>query len=214
MSKKKFSEFMSGKGYYIALILGAVVIGISGYLYYANQNKTQEVSTEDPAALVVATTPGETAPTTTQSQTQEEQPATPVLPQKRVKPVSGETLIGYAADALCYNPTTRDWRTHKGVDIAAQAGSQVVAAADGTVYAVYEDETMGMTVVIHHDGGYATTYSALAEEVSVKAGEQILAGQAIGKVGNTALMETAVGDHLHFAVCCGEEDVDPAQFLK
>ncbi len=213
MSKKKFSEFMSGKGYYIALILGAVVIGISGYLYYANQNENQAVSTEDPAAMVAATTPTEVTPTTGKPQTQEEVP-TPVLPPKRVKPVDGELLAGYAADALSYNPTTRDWRTHKGIDIAAKAGTQVVAAADGTVYTVYEDETMGMTVVIHHEGGYATTYSALAEEVSVKAGEQILAGQAIGKVGNTALMETAVGDHLHFAVTCGEEDVDPAKFLE
>ena len=213
MSKKKFSEFMSGKGYYIALILGAIAIGITGYWYYANQNDTQ-ASTEDPAARVAATTPGTTVPTTEgQTQPSEEKP-TPTMPQKRIKPVDGQLLSGYAADVLSYNPTTRDWRTHKGIDIAAEAGTAVCAAADGTVYAVYEDETMGMTVVIHHDGGYTTTYSALAEEIPVKAGEQVYAGQNIGKVGNTALLEAAVGDHLHFAVSCGEEAVDPAQFLE
>ena len=117
-------------------------------------------------------------------------------------------------EALCYNPTTRDWRVHNGIDIAAEPGSEVCAAADGTVYTVYEDETMGTTVVIRHDGGYVTKYASLAEDVKVSAGQSVKSGDVIGTVGCTALLETAIGDHLHFAVTCNGEAYDPNEFLS
>ena len=72
---------------------------------------------------------------------------------------------------------------------------------------------MGTTVVISHDGGYTTRYASLSQEVSVKPGDWVTAGQVIGTVGNTALLETAIGDHLHFAVLCNGELIDPAEFL-
>jgi len=214
MSKKKFSEMISGKGYYIALILGAAAIGVSGYLYYANQAEDVSASDQDPSALVSAIqadgTAGtqQTEPTTTPGENSK-----PVKPQKRVKPVDGETVVSHALDMLCYNQTTRDWRTHNGIDIAAAAGTEVCAVADGTVYTVYEDETMGMTVVIHHGQDYVTTYSSLEETLAVQPGDIVTAGQTIGTVGNTALMECAIGDHLHFAVSCRGESMDPAEFL-
>jgi murein DD-endopeptidase MepM/ murein hydrolase activator NlpD len=117
-------------------------------------------------------------------------------------------------DALGYNPTTRDWRTHNGMDIAAEAGTEVCAAADGTVYTVYEDETMGMTVVIRHEGGYVTCYSSLDEQVAVKVGDTVQMGQKIGFVGNTALLESAIGEHVHVTVTCNDEPVDPAEFFS
>ena len=116
-------------------------------------------------------------------------------------------------EVLSYNPTTRDWRVHNGIDIAAEPGTEVCAAADGTVYTVYEDETMGTTVVIRHDGGYVTKYASLAAEVSVSAGQSVKAGDVIGTVGCTALLETAIGDHLHFSVTCDGESMDPNDFL-
>ena len=216
MSKRKFSGSISGKGYYIALILCAVAIGISGYLYYANQD-AQEASADNQAELVGATENGtgnrSTAPTETQEPTDASQ-VPDTRPAKRVRPVSGDTVGSYAMDALSYNQTTRDWRVHNGIDIAAQAGTPVCAAAEGNVYAVYEDETLGTTVVLHHDGGYTTSYSSLSEEVSVKAGDKVTAGQTIGMVGNTALLENAIGDHLHFSVSCGNTPVDPEAFLN
>ena len=213
MSKRKFSGSMNGKGYYIALILCAVAIGISGYLYYANQN-TKDPAADNQAELVGATEEVmATGPSQTQEPTGTEQ-TSDTRPAKRVSPVSGETVCSYSMDALSYNQTTRDWRIHNGIDIAAEAGASVAAAAEGSVYSVYEDDTMGMTVVIHHEGGYTTTYSSLDKEVLVKAGEKVSAGQQIGKVANTALLENAVGDHLHFAVSCGNTPVDPERFLN
>ena len=213
-----------GKGYYIALILCAAAIGISGYMYYRNANETQTQLQEpqvdavtpaedQPDLVVVVTQPvtaedvqtGATIPATTPTQGQQS--------LKTGAPVAGQTVSVYAMDCLSYNETTRDWRVHNGVDIAAEEGTVVCAAADGTVYTTYEDDSMGVTVVIRHNGGYTTTYSSLAEDLLVSAGDTVKLGQAIGCVGNTALIETASGPHVHFSVTYRDEQMDPAEFL-
>ena len=220
MSKKKFSGNISGKGYYIALILCAVAIGVSGYLYYRNVNDDQanlQNQVTEPAAVsqedgveAAATQPvGEENQPAKEQETQPPKAAKPVA----VWPVKGETVMEYAVEALAYNQTTRDWRTHDGVDIAAEAGSTVCAAADGEVYSVYEDETMGMTVVLVHEGGYTTRYASLSDDVTVSAGDKVEAGQTIGYVGDSALLESGIGDHVHFAVSCSGKTVDPMEFL-
>ena len=61
--------------------------------------------------------------------------------------------------------------------------------------------------------GYTTTYSSLAEELRVSAGDEVKLGQAIGCVGSTALVETAIGPHVHFSVTYRDEQMDPAEFL-
>ena len=224
MSKNKFIGNISGKGYYIALILCAVAIGISGYLYYRNAN-TDKTQLQDPGMAVDATAPGvsdveavatEPGGNGPQQEGQTDPTKTPVgqKPSKVSRPVSGETVADYSMDALSYNQTTRDWRVHDGMDIAAQAGTAVCAAADGTVYTVYEDETMGMTVVIRHEGGYTTKYASLASDVPVAPGNTVTAGQTIGYVGATAMLENAIGDHVHFSVSCDGTLVDPAEFLE
>ena len=73
---------------------------------------------------------------------------------------------------------------------------------------------MGTTVVIRHDGGYTTQYASLSEELKVSTGDQILLGQAIGTVGDTALVETAMGPHVHFSVLYNDASMDPAEFLS
>ena len=212
MRKKKFTGSVGRKGYYIALVLCAAAIGISGFLYYRNGDKPQDpnlstiptVNQNDQSAL----SPDPSNPSM-------DDPTVPPLGiRKTVHPLEGQTVAVYAMDFLTYNETTRDWRVHNGIDIAADAGATVVAAADGEVYSVYEDQKLGTTVVIRHADGYTTKYSSLAENVSVQPGQKVTAGQAIGTVGNTALMESAIGDHLHFAVTCNGASVDPEEFLQ
>ena len=218
MRNKNFSGNISGKGYYIALILCAIAIGITGYLYYRNanpepqlsepgQNTTPQILEKD--TQVAATEPNDMEISAT------EQPQAPTgKPKTIVRPVSGDVTAPYSMDALAYNQTTRDWRVHNGMDIAAEAGTPVSAAADGTVYTVCEDETMGFTVVITHSGGYTTEYASLAENVSVKPGDTVTAGQTIGYVGSTALLESGVGEHVHFSVSCNGERMDPSDFFE
>ena len=207
-NKKSFGSKFAGKGYYIALVLCAVAIGISGYLYYRNTN---DPSLDDPNATIDAMTPDATNSTTPTQPTQPTQPQK--KPLKAGKPVSGDVIMDYAMDCLCYNPTTRDWRTHNGMDFAGAEGTPVLATADGTVYTIYNDETMGTTVVIRHDDGYVTTYSSLAENVTVSVGQEVKLGDPIGCVGTTALVETVLGDHVHFSVSCNGKPVDPEEFF-
>ena len=215
MSNQKNKGF-SGKGYYIALILCAAAIGISGYLYY--QNDPADPQLQSPTTGVDSGNTDDIQAVATHPTVSGDNGQTPSTggkkPMQTMLPVTGQTVAGYAMNCLSYNATTRDWRVHNGIDIAAEAGTTVYAAADGTVYTTYEDDTMGTTVVIHHDGGYVTVYSSLGAELSVSAGDQVLMGQAIGCVGNTALLESAIGDHLHFSVSCNDEAMDPLDFLK
>ena len=211
MSDNKHGRGFGGKGYYIALVLCAAAIGITSYVYSsgreddavqaANVPVSITEAADLPTAGTAATTPAETAaPTAGRLATQ--------------APVQGEVLSGYAMEVLSYNQTTRDWRVHNGVDFAAEAGTAVTAAADGEVYTVYEDDQMGMTVVIRHEGGSTTRYSSLGADVAVSAGQQVLMGQTIGTVGTSALMENALGDHVHFTVTKDDEPVDPMEFLQ
>ena len=213
MRKRKFWNAIRDKGYYIALVLCAIAIGVSAFLYYRTDDGDSPdlpASVQDPDGSTPSTpsTPGQDA--TDPSGTQATDPA---KPRKITMPVDGETVMEYAMDCLSYNPTTRDWRVHNGIDIAAPEGAPVYAAADGTVYTVFEDETMGTTVVLRHAEGYTTRYSSLAKEVSVTPGQMVLSGDQIGIVGQTAMLETAIGDHVHFSVTCNGESIDPAEFL-
>ena len=222
MSNNKRTGGIFGKGYYIALILCAAAIGITGYVYYQNTNQeelslqTQDrqdtlpaAGTEDRDVPVLATQPTDgTEPSAQTTQPTEHQSL------KTASPVSGQTVSSYSMEALSYNQTTRDWRVHNGLDIAAEAGTEVCAAADGEVYTVYQDDVMGTTVVSRHIGGYTTTYASLSQELAVKAGDTVTLGQVIGTVGETALTETALGPHVHFSVTCQDVPMDPAEFLN
>ena len=212
MSNKKPNIF-SGKGYYIALILCAAAIGITGYVYY---DRAEEVSLSLQEAPVAATGDGATQPSTRAAEPTEGSTAATEPTKGRLTtcaPVEGTTVAEYAMEVLSYNETTRDWRVHNGVDIAADAGTAVKAAAAGEVYTVYTDEQMGTTVVIRHEGGYTTKYASLSEDVAVNPGDTVSMGQKIGAVGSTALMESALGDHVHFSVTKNDQPMDRKDFL-
>ena len=216
----------SGKGYYIALILCAAAIGITSYVFTRNVPETQTLSVQETApedilvgipetedVPVLATQPRQAQPAPTETTKATEPAPTEKRTLKTTYPVAGEEIYGYSMEALSYNQTTRDWRVHNGIDLAAEEGAQVCAAADGEVYTVYEDDTLGHTVVIRHADGYTTKYSSLAEAIAVKPGDPVTMGQVIGCAASTAIVESALGSHVHFSVTCYDEPMDPAEFL-
>ena len=211
MSDNKHGRGFGGKGYYIALVLCAAAIGITSYVYSSGREDDAVQAANTPLAITEAAD----LPTAGTAATAPAETAAPTAGRLATQaPVQGEVLSGYAMEVLSYNQTTRDWRVHNGVDFAAAAGTAVTAAADGEVYTVYEDDQMGMTVVIRHEGGYTTRYSSLGADVAVSAGQLVSMGQTIGTVGTSALMENALGDHVHFTVTKDDEPVDPMEFLQ
>ena len=236
MSNKKLG---AGAKYAVCILaLVAVAAGATVYLTQRNNQPAQEAAIQEPLVenLAVGTQAvqptqiaesGASVPTTVPAKRPDAtQPSTgsteataataaPSAPSglKTALPVPGDTIGGYAMDCLSYNETTRDWRVHNGVDLAAEAGAPVGAAADGTVYTTYEDDTLGFTVVIRHDGGYTTRYSSLDENLCVSPGDVVTLGQTIGYAGDTALVESVMGSHVHFSVSCNGKLIDPMEFL-
>lgn len=130
------------------------------------------------------------------------------------QPVSGAVLNDYSGDNLVYSKTMQDWRTHNGIDFAANEGDDVLAAADGTVEAITDNGMFGNTIIILHDGGIRSIYSNMAEYAAVAVGDNVLSGSVIGKIGNSAAAEVTENSHLHFEVSVNEESVNPHDYLS
>ncbi len=128
-------------------------------------------------------------------------------------PVRGAVTKDYSGDELVYSETMQDWRTHDGIDIYAEEGTEVLAAADGVVEAVSDNGMLGRTVIVLHNGGLRTIYSNLAETDEVAVGDEVKAGAKIGRVGATAAAESAEKPHLHFEVSLNEKTVNPHDYL-
>lgn len=130
-----------------------------------------------------------------------------------VWPVEGTVDRPFSLEAFAYDPTMGDWRTHDGLDIAAETGAAVSACAAGTVESVEDDNMLGMTVTVDHGMGLKSVYANLDEAVDVDAGDPVEPGTVLGTVGNTAVAENAEPSHLHFAMKEYGAAVDPLNYL-
>lgn len=92
------------------------------------------------------------------------------------------------------HPTEGEERFHYGVDLAAEAGTEVRCFADGTVTAVGDSSSYGRYCVVAHEGGYSTLY-AHCSRITASSGATVNRGQKIAEVGETGM---ATGPHLHF----------------
>ena len=212
MSHDNKGRFSGGRGFSLVLGLCVAALGVAGYGMAA-----RKAAPPPPAGQPVLST--EALPVPEPVPEPVTVPPAPVPEPTRAqklavsRPLEGEILQGYAAECLSYNETTRDWRVHSGIDIGAPAGTEVKAAADGEVYTVYEDDRLGVTVVLRHEGGYTTRYASLAADPAVTPGQKVTRGQPLGTVGSTALMEAAMGEHLHFSVTKDDTPLDPEEFF-
>lgn len=167
------------------------------------------------APVTAAPAPITTAPETTKAP--ETQTSAPVdaTPLKLLLPVSGQLLQGHDLEVPVWSDTMADYRTHCGMDIAAQMGASVCAAADGVIAQVWEDPMMGQCISVKHKGDAMTIYRNLSKviPVGIEEGVEVRAGQLIANIGESAMIEIAEVPHLHFELMVGDEYVDPLDYL-
>jgi murein DD-endopeptidase MepM/ murein hydrolase activator NlpD len=121
-------------------------------------------------------------------------------------PVHGNISSKFGVRA---DPWTGSSQFHKGLDIAAAAGSPVKAAAAGTVVFSGWANGYGNLVTVDHGNGTLTRYGHNGINL-VQTGDAVAAGQEIALVGATG---RATGPHLHFEVERDGEAVDPGQTI-
>lgn len=108
------------------------------------------------------------------------------------------------------HPISKQKKLHKGMDIGAAYGTNVLAAADGVVVtAGWNAGGYGNYVTINHGGGVVTLYGHNSSLV-VSAGQTVKKGQVIAKVGSTG---NSTGNHIHFEVIVNGSTVNPKNYL-
>lgn len=122
----------------------------------------------------------------------------------------GKLTSGFGERTDPFNGQTVD---HPGIDIAARAGVDVLAPADGTVEIAetkYSGGThLGTVIIIDHGNGLKTFYAHLGN-VGVEPGQSVRGQEPIAKVGSTG---ESTGPHLHFEVWESGNPVDPLRFV-
>ena len=195
---ERLRAMFAGRGYYIAIALCLVAAGTIGYFALRERPVTVEQTDTPPVLDIQPVTPTQPvvkpAPVVIPDPVEEVEITEPaeLLPQV-VSPLDGTTVTVFSMTELLYDPTM---------------------AAAGTVQSVTDDELMGTTVVIQHDGGYATQYSSLQADVPVQQGQQVAAGEVIGRVGATSAAESRMGPHLHFSVSRDGAVIDPHDYVN
>ena len=108
------------------------------------------------------------------------------------------------------SPTTGASRYHQGVDLAANAGTPIIASRGGTVTIASYSNSAGYYVTINHGDGFSSIYMHMTNYV-VSSGQKVNQGQTIGYVGSTGI---STGNHLHFGIAQNGAYVNPCSYVS
>ncbi|KQX63807.1 MULTISPECIES: murein hydrolase activator EnvC family protein [unclassified Paenibacillus] len=110
------------------------------------------------------------------------------------------------------NPVTGRAESHKGIDLGAPKGTDILAAENGSVIYASWMNGYGNCVIVDHGNGLWTVYGHIMNDgIYVKVGDLVKRGQKIAGVGSTG---QSTGNHLHFEVRKNEVPTDPKPFLR
>lgn len=186
------------------LVISALIIGLVAAL---GKDKTPDA---DPLPPVEETPKPETPDDSKTDAPPKEEPVS-----SYIAPASGAISKPHDDALPVYSATMNDFRVHKGIDIATADGAEVVATARGTVSLIWSDPLMGECLSIDHGNGVVSVYKNLSKELAegITKDVKVVAGQKLGTVGNTALIESAEAAHLHFEMSYNGEAVDPLSYI-
>ena len=197
------------------LVICALVIGLVAAF---GKGKTPTPDTDTPPATDNGDQNGnqngdgnENKPSTDTGSEPDEEPVSVYL-----APATGIVSKAHDDSLPVYSVTMNDWRVHTGIDIATEEGADVLATARGTVSLIWSDPLMGECISIDHGNGVVSIYKNLSKEMAegVVKGAKVTAGQKLGTVGSTALIESAESAHLHFEMEYNGEKVDPVSYIS
>ena len=136
---------------------------------------------------------------------------------KFIRPCNGFVSKAHSVDVPVYSPTMSDYRTHTGIDIVGDLGTEIYCVNGGIVTDIYDDDLYGTTVEIRNRSGYTMKYSNLMPTLSagIEIGTIIKTGDPVGGIGETAICEVVETPHLHLEIY--DEDgnpVDPEDLIS
>ena len=235
MSNSRLNRFLNGKGFYIALGICMIAIGVSAWVAVdkattppadlLSSNTAQTVSENNTSAEAEVNKeqsdiPDEREETTSKTESEAintestvEAPDEEPVANYFVFPVVGEVIKKFSNSELQYSVTFNDMRLHKGIDIKADEGTSVKSAGDGKVTAVTNDPQLGYLVEIDHGNGITAVYAGLNKAVAVKENEVVKSGTNLGPLG-TVNNECLDAPHLHFELYKNGDAVDPLEYLE
>lgn len=126
----------------------------------------------------------------------------------------GEKVIReYSAKEPSYSETLNLWEVHKGLDVSCKEGQSIKSLLPGKVTNIFKDDAHGMSVEVESEGK-TVIYSNLSEDIKVKDGQAVKEGDVIALAGNTSVVESSEGPHIHIEAFKGKESIDPMSLIK
>lgn len=225
--EKKKQSFWSKNGFFAALALCLVAVGVAAFSTIENlsEEKVKINTTESATVNNVSIPKTQSREEYISTQRQEMSAAAQITATEATQeitkdaaaevsfkmPLSNAVSVPFSNGALIYSETMHDYRIHNGVDIEAADGEEVCAFTDGEIKEVTDSAIYGKTVVIDHKNGLVGYYHGVTAKVSV--GQQVRCGDGIGVVSEVKC-EASDGSHIHFCLQKDGEWIDPQSVIN
>ena len=197
----------------VSAVVTALVLAVAGVCGGLSARKSVGV----PVAIAASTIPKPEAeiqrPGEPTWQTCEHLPPVPMAADTRPP----DRKVGGFRISSLFGPRRLPWearaRIHRGVDLAAPAGTPVQALADGVVVRAGRRSGYGLSVTLRHRNGMTSSYSHLESiSPSLRQGPSVVRDEQIGRVGSTG---HSTGPHLHLEIRTSRGDsIDPIAYMR
>lgn len=140
----------------------------------------------------------------------------PLGERELIVPVYGRVTKKHDLLAPVFSLTMNDYRVHHGIDVEAHIGDGVFACADGRITEIVNDPFMGTCLTLDLGGGLTACYKNLSADLPeyITVGTDVISGQVIAAVGETAAVEIAESPHLHFELIADGVQIDPLSLIS
>ena len=192
----------------VVLILAvSLLITVTAVANRAKKLPADTTGTTDTQSPSGSTAPETTAPAETKP--------VDALPTVFLLPAEGVLSKEHDATAQVFSNTMQDYRVHLGIDIGTEVAAPVTAVAAGKIEKIWSDVRYGQCIAVSHGGSCISIYKNLSVELpeGIAEGKNVVAGELIGVVGETAMVEIADEPHLHFEMTVNGLAVDPLDYF-